>query len=131
MKKLITLIILILVILISGCQQGGTFNSSSTTKTLTTVTIPARPVVVERTIEITNSGFSPDSITVNGGELVLLTVESIEGDHSFILYDFGINLPMPTGRKETVQFTATIIGTFEFYCMNHPQMRGTLTVNQP
>ena len=135
-KISIILTLLVLIFIIGGCKQGETATTTTMPATPTTlyagptVTIPVRPNVVERDIEISNFKFTPDTIEVNAGEMVLLTLYGREGQHTFTLEDFNIDMQMPEGRVDTIQLIADKVGTFEFYCRYHSNMRGQLIVRQ-
>ena len=88
-----------------------------------------------------NSMTSPGpTMTVNIGDLVNLTLTSVDGfPHKFFV-DYngdgspGSGEPASTTFTGTInyQFNATIAGTFVYFCQFHPGlMRGTFTIQQP
>lgn len=90
--------------------------------------------VVEISIDASNFKFSEDSITVNKGDTVRITLTNTQGVHDLRIegYDVGTQV-INAGQSETMEFVATNSGTFEYYCSvgTHRQMGmvGTLTVN--
>ncbi len=83
--------------------------------------------------------FSPDHLTVNKGDLVVIhyvNVEEAGGDaHTFSMDTahhggpYSIGVTVPAGQEATFNFTARWAGIFEFYCAIHtPEMVGYLVV---
>lgn len=77
--------------------------------------------------------FSPNTITVNEGDNVILNIESIDVNHGFALTTFGISEFLSPGNTVKVEFVADKTGTFSFFCnvscgSGHGGMRGTLVV---
>ncbi len=77
--------------------------------------------------------FSPDTITVNKGDTVVLSVRSIDVAHGFALPEFGVNEQLEPGKVVEVEFVADKTGTFSFFCSivcgaGHGDMKGTLVV---
>lgn len=48
--------------------------------------------------------------------------------HTVTARDHSFNLQIPAGKQATLRLTKA--GTFSFYCVLHPAMRGTLKVSQ-
>jgi len=77
--------------------------------------------------------FSPNTITVNEGDNVILNVNSIDATHGFVISDFGVSEQLVSGNTVKIEFTADKKGTFSFFCnvfcgSGHSGMRGTLIV---
>lgn len=77
--------------------------------------------------------FSPDTITVNEGDTVILNIESIDVDHGIAIPDFGVNEKLSPGNTVKIEFVADKKGSFSFSCnvfcgIGHGSMRGTLVV---
>ena len=77
--------------------------------------------------------FSPSTLTVNEGDIVTLTVQSLDVTHGMALPAFGVNLILTPGDTKTATFTADKKGTYSFTCSvpcgtGHKDMRGTLVV---
>ena len=88
-----------------------------------------------RIIEIKASKykFEPDPIMVGLGERVRLVVTSIDVAHGLAISEFKVNLSVPAGKTENVEFIADKKGTFHTYCsvycgQGHAQMKGNLIV---
>lgn len=131
--KLYTIILMLLivgVILVSGCAQQGT--PKTTTPTTPTQTAPTGEVK-EFTMTAKKWDFSPSTITVNKGDTVKLHIKSIDVTHGFGLPDFGINENLAPGKTVDVEFVADKTGTFTFACTvfcgsGHGGMKGQLVV---
>jgi len=77
-------------------------------------TAPAEQPVKAFSLIAKRSTFSPANIVVNQGDLVRLTVKSIDVTHGFFLPAFDIDLRLPVGEPVPAEFTADQTGTFEF-----------------
>ena len=89
--------------------------------------------VREITMTAQNWEFIPSVIRVNEGDIVKLTISTIEGSHGLAIPDFGVNQQLNQGETVTVQFTADKKGTFTFFCnvpcgSGHRDMKGQLIV---
>lgn len=85
-------------------------------------------------IDASNFKFTPNTITVNEGDMVKITFKNTQGFHNFMLDGFNAkSKTIPSGQEDILQFVAGKKGTFQFYCSvgNHRAMGmvGTLTVN--
>ena len=95
-------------------------------------------------IIVDNYSFSPDSITVEAGKPVEITLRSIASTipHDFTIEDesagLSVNHDVRGGRDSTFTFTPETVGTYKFYCSkkgffgaSHEErgMAGTLVVN--
>ena len=77
-------------------------------------------------------GFQPNSLTLEAGDNVRLLLKgTVEpegyGYHTFTLPSQGFSVLVPE-RTKSVWLTFDEPGEFEFYCIPHPWMRGTITV---
>jgi cytochrome c oxidase subunit 2 len=77
--------------------------------------------------------FSPNTITVNRGDIVKIHIESVDVTHGFALPDFGVNEILEPGNDIHVDFVADKVGTFTFFCSvscgsGHSGMNGQLIV---
>ena len=78
--------------------------------------------------------FQPDTITVNKGDLVKLTIESVDVNHGIKISEFNINERLNPGETVNIEFIADKTGEFSFFCSvpcgsGHGSMKGTLIVN--
>lgn len=74
------------------------------------------------------------SMTVNQGDVVNITVHNIANiTHTFTITQLGVNIINAAGQTQSVQFTADMPGSFQFYCTQDDHvgfgMYGTFTVN--
>jgi len=77
--------------------------------------------------------FTPSIITVNEGDTVKLTIESIDVSHGFAITAFGVSEILSPGNIVEIEFVANQKGTFSFFCTvpcgsGHSTMKGTLIV---
>ncbi|MES2315837.1 MAG: cupredoxin domain-containing protein [Patescibacteria group bacterium] len=89
--------------------------------------------VKEFTVTGQNFSFTPNTLTVNKGDLVKINFQNAGGFHDFRLDDFKVaTSQIKTGETGSVSFIADKTGTFEYYCSvgQHRAMgmKGTLTV---
>lgn len=94
---------------------------------------PATPAVREFTVTAKQFAFDPAVIIVRKGERVRLHITSVDVTHGFALPDFGVNVDLQPNQTKTVEFIASKVGTFSFFCSvfcgsGHSAMRGTLQV---
>jgi len=78
--------------------------------------------------------FIPNTITVNKGDTVKLSIRSIDVSHGIALPEFGVSEFLRPGITTDLEFVADKTGTYSFYCSvqcgaGHGSMRGTLIVN--
>lgn len=68
-------------------------------------------------IEAGSFYYKPAVITVKKGETVKLVMTSKDMMHDFNIDELGIKLPLTkSGETNSVEFTPTKTGTFEYYC---------------
>lgn len=68
-------------------------------------------------VEGGNFFFKPNVIQVKKGETVKITFTNKDGFHDFVLEDFNVQTKqIKSGESETIEFTPTESGEFEFYC---------------
>ena len=134
--KLTATLIIFTILLVSGCKQGDVSTTATTqpgtpTTMATTVTLAATGQSNTVNIEIKDFKFIPDTITVKGGDIVVLSIVSRDQvEHTFTLDAYNRDIRLPAGGQDSIQFFANKAGTFEFYCRHHPSMRGQLIVTQ-
>ena len=78
--------------------------------------------------------FSPETITVNLGDKVVLEVTATDTDHGFGLSAFNIDQKLPKGKTVTIEFVADKQGEFTIKCTSfcgwgHFGMSGKLIVS--
>jgi nitrosocyanin len=73
--------------------------------------------VVTINLEAGSFYYKPDQIKVKKGDKVKLVMTSKDMMHDFVIDELGVKLPITkAGSTNTVEFTASEAGTFEFYC---------------
>lgn len=135
MKKGILIgIIVVIAIIITGfilftdkqTNQSQTINENSQSQTNS-------GDIKEFSIIAKNWEFQPETITVNEGDTVRLSVESVDVTHGISIPEFGINENLEPGKTTTIEFIADKKGNFPFFCSvycgsGHGNMRGSLIV---
>ena len=121
-SKMIPLLVVVLVVLVTGCTSTQT----------TTINQPSN--FKEFNINISQSGFSPNTITVNQGDHVTINLFDFDDmDHGFALATYNIEEIIQPGQKKTVKFITSVPGDLNFYCYvncgeNFVETRGKLVV---
>ena len=120
-------LLLVLLIMVSGCGQSQQF-----------VAVPAnakKEGTPQQLIQVKAERFkfTPDIIRVKTGTLVRLEVTSVEGEHGFQLGSFGIDEEIEEGQTRIVEFYASKAGEYNFRCshfcgIGHLGMTGKVIV---
>jgi plastocyanin len=139
MKKIGLVLLLVMMVLISGCTYGPRTEVSSqptttpmppTTPTemiTSTATSTATVTSVPVAIEIKNFAFNPSTITIPKGTTVIWT-QNDSVPHTVTTsvgkgFDSGTLNP-----GDTFSWTFNDVGTFSYGCSIHPNMMGTIIV---
>ena len=97
-------------------------------------TVQQTGVIAARSFTITGTGgkFSPNTIVVNEGDVISLTLKAEDGTYNIFFPDFGVTLTAPKGGTATAQFQPSTYGQYQFYCdkVCSGKPTGTLIVNQ-
>ena len=93
----------------------------------------AEPVVREITMIAKQWSFEPATITVNKGDTVKLTIDSVDVAHGFAISAFGVDEQLTPGEITAVEFVADKKGSYRFFCsvqcgQGHGSMSGLLIV---
>lgn len=133
MKKIATLVSVIAILLLAGCDS--TPNTPETPTPAAPSNPPAEPPVTQVrqiSMETGNFYFKPNSLTVKVNQPVKINFTN-SGTHNFSLDAFGISQNMQ-GSTSSVTFTPNKTGTFQFFCNvgKHASMGqvGTLIVTE-
>jgi len=91
------------------------------------------PPVKEFSVTAKRWDFDPGVITVNEGDMVKMSVRSIDVSHGIAISQFGVSERLSPGETVDIEFTADKAGTYSFFCTvpcgsGHGSMRGTLIV---
>lgn len=97
---------------------------------------PSRVEAGERRFDVTATRFhfEPESLEVEQGDHVVVSLRSADVKHGFSLKPYGIKTTIPKGGEAVaVEFTADKPGTFSFSCSEycgprHSSMKGQLVV---
>ncbi len=79
--------------------------------------------------------YEPDQITVKRGELVTITVHSLDAHHGLKFKDFNADVDVPKGQTKELSFTPKNTGTFVGVCSHfcgrgHGDMKLMVTVTE-
>jgi nitrous-oxide reductase len=92
---------------------------------------------VEVWMAVVRSHFTPEHVEVKKGDHVIWHMTNLErtrdATHGFALSGYNINLSLEPGETQTVEFDATMDGTFAFFCTEfcsalHLEMAGYFLV---
>lgn len=116
-RLFLILVALCMTLMLFSCSKSPTFS---------------RP---QKEIEIRAKRFSytPNTIKVDKGDIVVLRLISEDVTHGFYLDGYGVEFFVPPGESRTVNFKADKAGRFTFRCSKtcgelHPYMIGSLYV---
>jgi plastocyanin len=119
---------------LAACGGATLANSSSVSPTATRAPFPTAvptwpqatpPVSGGAGVSIKDFAYSPQSLTIKVGTTVTWTNKD-DVTHS-VTADSGV-FNASIGPGETVSFTFTILGTYQYHCNPHPDMIGTIVV---
>ncbi len=135
-----TAVLISTLIFVAGCSS---YQTPSKTTTPTETPPPgtdetdtsgtSQGEVKEFTIRESNFKLDPETITVNKGDTVRITVINDEGMHNLFIEDYNERTStMSAGDNDVIEFIADKTGTFDMWCEvgNHrgQGMEGTLIV---
>lgn len=81
-----------------------------------------------------NGGWDPSRVVVREGEVLRLTLRSMDITHSFVIPDLGVDSgPLKPGETVVLELQVERPGVYVFYCgiwcsPKHEEMRGRLIV---
>lgn len=101
----------------------------------TTTVVTSAPQTVTFNVSASQFSFSPNVLTVNKGDTVVINFTPTDVPHGFSLPDFNVSLSGEPGETATATFVADKAGTFTFACSvmcgsGHADMKGTFIVNE-
>lgn len=120
----------------TGCKSTNAKGSAEAGQTTATAP-PLSGMVVEgrRVVQVTARRYTyiPSKIYVNEGETVRLELTAVDVMHGFNLKDYRIDLTLPPGVTQIVEFNAGKPGTHKFHCdvycgLGHAGMKGEIVV---
>lgn len=95
---------------------------------------PQESYVKHFTVKAFRYGFDPEVLVVNQGDIVVITIESVDAVHGFYIEDYEVRADSIAPRSpRTVSFVADRMGMFRIHCSSicgplHPFMMGQLVV---
>ena len=113
--------------------DGNEFVSPDFTFQTGPVSTPVDDAPVRMNVTARQWQFTPNTIRVNKGDKVVLTLRSVDVAHGFGLAAFNVNEAINPGQDIVVEFTAKKKGQHTFICTvncgaGHANMKGTLIV---
>lgn len=67
-------------------------------------------------ISIDGGAYSPNTVIVKQGDTVNLELKAVDANYAFTQPQYHFNDPIAKGKTQTVQFQASQVGNFTFYC---------------
>ena len=126
MKKIISLAVILIAILITGgCSLYG--NNQTSAPRTTPAPTPAQPVVTQdntNAINIENFSFNPATLTVKKGAAITWT-NNDSAPHKIKSAAFNSEI---LDKGQNFSFTFNQAGTFNYFCSIHPAMTGQIIV---
>ena len=137
MNKTVIIVAIALVVVFAGIYLYSNNNGESNLSGETVQDIGSQTTsgeIKEFTMIAKQWNFEPNSITVNQGDLVKLSITSIDVAHGIAIPDYRIDKYLSPGQTVNIEFTADRKGTFPFACsvscgVGHRGMTGKLIVN--
>lgn len=126
----------LVVIVLAGTTFSGYFlATSNVVKTSVGQSVVSSGEVKEFSVVAKQWEFIPNTITVNKGDVVKLSIKSVDVAHGFYLPAFGVSEYLEPGKTVSVEFVADKTGTFPFTCsvycgIGHGEMKGQLVVKE-
>lgn len=120
------------VVVVGGLLVLNGRNTSTPTASASTSPTAATGTTANATnaVAIQNYAFAPAAITVKVGTVVTWTNQDAVR-HSVTSSTKGSGPESQLfGRGETYSYTFATAGTYSYYCLPHPYMKGTVTVTQ-
>lgn len=137
-KAILILVVVVVagfgVIKIQSSFTGETVRESTPEKTETT-DWAGKGQAKEIVVKGTEYEFNPPTLTVDKGEKMKVIFKNIGSTgHNFVIDELGVSTgTVSPGSTETVEFTASKTGTFDFYCSlpghRSAGMEGQITVS--
>ena len=134
MHKALPILLLIAILLVSGCTSAPAANAPTATpdagavpdagSATATPEPSATPEPALKTFSLTGDHFrfllagveSPD-LRVSVGDRVRIEFTSEDGSHDWVIDEFNARTPLTAaGKSSSVEFIADFAGTFEYYC---------------
>ena len=85
-----------------------------------TVVVPASPGGSESlrrfSLKIQDDKFSPDTVIVNKGDVIQLSITAVDKKYDFTQPDFGFKKSISRGQTQEIGFQASAVGKFIFFC---------------
>ena len=125
--------VLLACVLLQGCINSQSQSSPVSGQSIA-VDSASSSQVKEFSLISNSFTFDPSTIEVNEGDKVRVKINNVDTiGHGFAVLDFGVNTYLGPGKTETVEFTASKKGEFNFFCSffcgkGHRDMKGKLVV---
>lgn len=67
-------------------------------------------------LSVSKNEFEPNTVIVNAGDVVRLSIKAADKDYDFYQPDYGLSKPLPKGVLTIVEFQAAAADKYTFYC---------------
>ena len=67
-------------------------------------------------LKIQDDKFSPDTVIVNKGDVIQLSITALDKNYDFTQPDFGFKKSISKGQTQEIGFQASATGKFTFFC---------------
>lgn len=134
MNKILIIVAIVLVVVFAGIYLYSNNNNVSGEIIQDLKPQTGSDGIKEFTMTAKQWKFDPNTIEVNQGDLVRLSVTSLDVTHGLAIPDYGIDEGLYPGQTVDIEFVADRKGTFPFACsvscgVGHSGMVGKLIVN--
>lgn len=134
MNKILIIVAIVLVVVFAGIYLYSNNNNVSGEIIQDLKPQTGSDGIKEFTMTAKQWKFEPNTIEVNQGDLVRLSVTSLDVTHGLAIPDYGIDESLYPGQTVDIEFVADRKGTFPFACsvscgVGHNGMGGKLVVN--
>lgn len=119
MGKYLLFLLLIAVVLVSGCVSYGNQPAAQP---------PASQLPSSNAVSIQNFAFSPATLTVKTGSTVTWT--NLDSAPHTVTSDSGAFGSGQLANGGSFSYTFNTAGTFDYHCSNHPSMKAKIIVEQ-
>ena len=90
-------------------------------------------VISEFEVKAYKYAYNPQSIRVKNNTVVMISLSSLDVEHSFVIEEFYVDVTVPARETTEMVFFVDKVGTFEYSCGSHcpvgaHNMKGSLVV---
>ncbi len=129
MKKLILCILLVLSLLLTGCECNSSETEVPTSVVMSNDTQDTQNIITE-SIKFYNGKLDADTVIAKTGDKIILEIINLDNqnDTVFIIEGYDISQKIAPGKIQMIEFEATNAGSFNFGFRRNA-IKGNLVVN--